>query len=104
MTNLATFIGFFIFTTAGMVFIKLGSQVSQHKLYTMPVLDFKFSILSLLGFFLYGLSFLLYASLLTKYELTFLNPVTIGVTSILIFTSGVLFFSESLSVVKVASL
>jgi drug/metabolite transporter (DMT)-like permease len=104
MINLLTFIGFFVFTTAGMIFIKLGGQASHHKFLTVPVIDFKLTILSLLGFFLYALSFLLYASLLQKYELTFLNPVTIGVTSILIFFSGVIFFSESLNIAKIASL
>jgi drug/metabolite transporter (DMT)-like permease len=104
MTNLFTFIGFFLFTTAGMIFIKLGGHSSQHKFFTVPVIDFKLTLLSLIGFFLYGLSFLLYASLLQKYELTFLNPVTIGITSVLIFISGVIFFNEALSVVKVASL
>jgi drug/metabolite transporter (DMT)-like permease len=73
MINILTFIGFFIFTTAGMVFIKLGAEPSHHKLLTIPVVDFRLSIMSLLGFLLYGLSFLLYASLLTKYELTFLT-------------------------------
>ncbi|MDB5168821.1 MAG: hypothetical protein JWO41_177 [Candidatus Saccharibacteria bacterium] len=104
MINLLTFIGFFLFTSAGMVLIKLGSQASHNAILTLPILDFKLSIVSLLGFFLYGLSFLLYATLLTKYDLTFLNPVTIGVTSVLIFASGVIFFNEALSLIKIISL
>jgi drug/metabolite transporter (DMT)-like permease len=104
MVNLLTFIGFFLFTTAGMIFIKLGGDPSHHRILTVPVIDFKLTTLSIIGFLLYGFSFLLYSSLLQKYELTFLNPVTIGITSILIFTSGVLFFSETLTFIKIASL
>jgi drug/metabolite transporter (DMT)-like permease len=82
MINLLTFLGFFIFTCAGMVFIKLGSHPQYHTFMTIPILDFKLSAVSLIGFLLYGFSFLLYSSLLPKYDLTFLNPVTIGITAI----------------------
>lgn len=104
MVNLLTFIGFFIFTSAGMVLIKMGSGSSHSAFFTVPVIDFKLSLLSIIGFLLYGFSFLLYASLLGKYELTFLNPVTIGITSILIFACGVIFFNETITLVKLASL
>jgi drug/metabolite transporter (DMT)-like permease len=104
MVNLLTFIFFFVFTTAGMIFIKFGGDPSHPRFLTVPVIDFKLTLLSLIGFLLYGFSFLLYSSLLQKYELTFLNPVTIGITSILIFISGVVFFNEHLSFIKIASL
>ena len=103
MINLLTFIGFFLFTSAGMVFIKFGGQ-SHNTFFTVPVIDFKLSTFSIIGFLLYGISFVLYSSLLQKYELTFLNPVTIGITAILIFFSGVVFFNETLTLVKVLSL
>jgi drug/metabolite transporter (DMT)-like permease len=104
MINLLTFIGFFLFTTAGMIFIKLGGDPSHHRFLTIPVIDFKLSTLSIIGFLLYGLSFLLYSSLLQKYELTFLNPVTIGITSVLIFASGIIFFGEHVGFIKIISL
>jgi len=104
MINLLTFIGFFLFTSAGMVFIKLGGEATQHSFFPVPVIDFKLSLLSFVGFLLYGLSFLLYSSLLQKYDLSFLNPVTIGVTSMLIFICAVIFFHENITVVKIISL
>jgi drug/metabolite transporter (DMT)-like permease len=104
MVNLLSFIGFFIFTCAGMVFIKLGGQPSHHTFFTVPVIDFKLSAISLIGFLLYGLSFVLYSSLLTKYDLTFLNPVTIGITAILIFFCGTIFFNESVTIAKIVGL
>jgi drug/metabolite transporter (DMT)-like permease len=104
MINLLTFLGFFIFTCAGMVFIKLGSHPQYHTFMTIPILDFKLSAVSLIGFLLYGFSFLLYSSLLPKYDLTFLNPVTIGITAILIFICGVAIFNETVTLVKVVGL
>lgn len=104
MVNLFTFIGFFLFTCAGMVFIKLGGESTRQSFLTLPVLDMRISLVSLLGFFLYGLSFVLYSSLLTKYDLSFLNPVTIGITSILIFACAVVFFQENITATKLVSL
>ena len=102
MVNILTFIGFFLFTCAGMVFIKLGAQ--HNVLFTVPVLDFKLSALSFVGFLTYGISFVLYSSLLTKYDLSFLNPFTIGITAVLIFICGLTLFHETLTLAKVAGL
>lgn len=104
MVNLFSFIAYFIFTCAGMVLIKLGGQANYQSFLTVPIIDFRVSLTSLAGFLLYGMSFVLYSSLLVKYELSFLNPFTIGITSILIFASGALFFNETITVVKLISL
>lgn len=102
--NIIMFVAYFLFTCAGMVLIKLGGGASENALFTLPLVDFKVSLLSLLGFFVYGLSFLLYSIMLTKYELSWLNPVTIGITSILIFVSAALIFGEAITAVKVLAL
>jgi len=104
MGNIIIFISFFLFTTAGMVLIKLGSRASENILFTLPILDFKLSVLSLIGFILYGISFLLYATLLTRYDLSFLNPTTVGITSVLIFISAAVIFGEVITGVKVLAL
>lgn len=87
-----------------MVLIKLGGRPSESLLFSLPVVDFRVTVLTLIGFFVYGLSFLLYAILLTRYDLSFLNPVTIGITSILIFTSAVIVFGEAITVAKIIAL
>jgi drug/metabolite transporter (DMT)-like permease len=102
LQNITIFILYFIFACAGMVYIKLGS--AQNALFTIPGLDLKISLLSILGFVFYGLSFLLYAALLTKYDLSFLNPITIGIVSILIFICAIIIFGESISFAKIIGL
>lgn len=104
MNNVIMFILYFFFACAGMVLIKMGGQSTRDTLFNLPVIDLSVSLLSLLGFVFYGLSFLLYAALLTKYELSFLNPVTIGITSVLIFVSAVIFFGETITVARVLGL
>ena len=104
MINIAIFVAYFIFTCLGMVLIKLGGRPSENILFTLPVVDFRVTALTFIGFFVYGLSFLLYTILLTRYELSFLNPVTIGITSILIFASAALVFGEAITLAKIAAL
>lgn len=87
-----------------MVVIKLGGRVTSNVLLHIPVINVSFSLMSLIGFFLYGVSFILYSILLSKYELSFLNPTTIGITSILIFISAVVFFSEAITIPKIVAL
>jgi drug/metabolite transporter (DMT)-like permease len=98
------FVLYFLFACTGMVLIKMGGQPAQNTLFSLPVLNLNISIMSLVGFLFYALSFILFASLLGKYELSFLNPMTIGITSILIFISAVVFFGEVLSFGKLAGL
>lgn len=104
MNNILLFIVYFFFACAGMVFIKLGGQPVQSGLFTLPVLQLKVTLLTLLGFLFYGVSFLLYSVLLVRYELSFLNPVTIGITSILIFICAVAVFNETITVAKLVGL
>ena len=104
MINILMFVTYFIFTCLGMVLIKLGGRPSESSLFSVPVVEFRVTLLTLIGFFVYGLSFLIYSILLTKYELSFLNPVTIGITSILIFASAVVVFDEAITLAKIVAL
>jgi multidrug transporter EmrE-like cation transporter len=102
--NILLFLGFFTFTSAGMVFIKLGGQPGHAVFYTVPGLGFKLSAISLLGFFFYGVSFLLYSTLLQRFELSYLNPATVGITAILMFICAAVIFGETITAAKLGSL
>lgn len=104
LINFLLFVFFFIFTTIGMVLIKLGGQGHFPTLVTVPLLDLRVSLVSLLGLFFYGLSFVLYSTLLTRFELTYLNPATVGITAILIYISAVVVFHEAITPAKIGGL
>ncbi len=104
MKDVILFISYFLFTCSGLVLIKFGSIVKNGLLLKMPIVDISLSIYSLLGIICYGISFLLYIVLVSRHDLSFLNPFTVGVTSVLIFTSAVLFFHESVTVAKLVGL
>jgi multidrug transporter EmrE-like cation transporter len=103
-SNIFLFIFFFLFTCVGMVFIKLGAQAGHPALITLPFLGLRLSLISIIGFLAYGLSFVLYSTLLTRFELSYLNPATVGITSILIFICAVIVFGEVITPAKLGGL
>ena len=104
MTDIVLFVTYFLSSCSGQILMKYGSMVKDGFVFKVPVVDASFSLYSLLGFGFYGFSFLLFTILISRHDLTFLNPFSIGVTSILIFSSAVIFFGESLTFAKVLGL
>lgn len=104
MKDLIFFIAYFLFTCSGLTLIKYGSIVKDVLTLKVPIVDISLSIYSLLGIVCYGVSFLLYTVLVSRHDLSFLTPLTVGVTSVLIFASAALFFHESITIAKVIGL
>ncbi len=103
MKDAILFISYFILTCSGLVLMKYGSMAKQ-ALFKIPVVDMTVSVYWFLGLACYGISFLLYTVLVSRHNLSFLNPFTVGVTSILIFASSALFFHEAITLGKVIGL
>lgn len=104
MKDLILFITYFLFTCSGLVLIKFGSIAKNIAALKIPIVDISLTPFSLLGLACYGISFLLYVVLVSRHDLSFLNPFTVGITSVLIFTSAAIFFHESITVSKVVGL
>lgn len=104
MKDLMLFISYFLFTCSGLVLIKYGSIAKDVFTLRVPIVDISLSIYSFLGIACYGISFLLYTVLVSRHDLSFLNPLTVGITSVLIFASAALFFHESITIVKIIGL
>jgi drug/metabolite transporter (DMT)-like permease len=84
--------------------MKYGSIIKAGILFKVPVVDMSVSLFSFFGFVCYGISFLIYTVLISRHDLSFLNPFTVGVSSILIFASAAIFFGEILTVSKIVGL
>jgi multidrug transporter EmrE-like cation transporter len=52
------------------------------------------------GIVLYGVSFILYTYLLSKYDLGYIIPLTTGLVYVLIFTASFFIFKEAFTAVK----
>lgn len=56
------------------------------------------------GIILYGISFLVYTYLISKYDLGYIVPLTTGLVYVIIFTSSYLIFNELFTALKVVGI
>ena len=56
------------------------------------------------GVFLYGVSFILYTYLLSKYELGYIIPLTTALVYSVIFVASFIIFKESFTIIKVLAI
>jgi drug/metabolite transporter (DMT)-like permease len=98
MKALITFI-YLIVTTSGMIFMKLGGN--SLSLLINKGLEFKIGGLTLLGFALYAVSFLLWQHLLVTFDLSYIVPLTTGIVQILTLIIGALIFKENINIYSI---
>lgn len=90
---------YLLLTTGGMVLMKLGgnSLVLSFKNGFM----FKMGYLTMLGFIVYLLSFILWQRLLVAFDLSYIVPITTGISQIIILIVGYFIFKESINVFNI---
>lgn len=87
-------------TVSGLTLVKLGSQGAPLLSRNGDKLDWNIGPLVFLGLIAYGLSFLLFMWLVSKFQLSLLIPLTAALVQISIFIVAVVFFKESLTLIK----
>lgn len=60
--------------------------------------------LAILGIFTYGLSFLMYIILVSKYELGFIVSLTTALVYIIVFTASFVIFKETFTILKIIAI
>ena len=97
ITNIVLITIYVILTVSGLVFFKLGST----KDFTLGIGNGSFSMsinfIAILGVICYICSFLLYMFLVSKFDLSYIVPVTQGIVYVLIFLSSIGVFKEKIS-------
>lgn len=95
----------YVITTAlGLVFIKLGTTSGLPIAIVENSIKLNLNLQSVAGLILYGLSFLLYIYLLSKFDLGFVIPLTTALVYILIFIASFIIFKESFTAMKIAAI
>ena len=89
---------YIIFSVSGSTLLKLGSTTKT--LFTVPFINMGISAYTFIGFICYGLSFLFYTILLSKFDLSFISPLTVGLVYVLLMITAFLFFHEQVTVYK----
>lgn len=91
-------------TVGGLTLVKLGTNGSALFSKVDDRLVWNIGLLTVLGILCYGLSFLLLMFLVSRYELSFIIPVTTALGQILIFIVAVTIFKEQFTVLKLLAI
>lgn len=88
-------------TSAGLIVLKLGTQTGTPTPILGERLTFNLNWIVFLGVLLYGVSFLLYVYLISRFELGYVIPVTAAFVYLLVFAASFFIFKETFTAVKV---
>lgn len=97
-------IAYILTTSSALVLIKLGTDSGAPIAIVEHSIKFNINLSIIAGIFLYGLSFLLYIYLISKFDLGFIIPITTALVYVLIFTASFFIFHESFTVIKIAAI
>lgn len=85
---------YLFFTTSGIFLMKAGGD-SLHLSFFKGI-EIKMNYVTLLGFICYAVSFLLWQKLLATYDLSYIVPITTGISQIIILLIGIVRFGEQI--------
>ncbi len=88
---------FLVLTLSGLILMKLGGNAGTMSIESGN-LSFSFNIVSLVGLICYILSFLVYTSIIVKFDLSYISPVTSGITQLGSLIAGIILFNENISI------
>lgn len=88
-------------SASGLILFKLGASNKVILSISQGIFNFKIGYLSIFGILCYGCSFIIYLGLVSKYNLSYLVPVTSGIIQILILLASYYIFDEVVTVPNV---
>lgn len=95
----------YILTTClGLVILKLGTTTGLPVSYINDKLQFNLNPYIISGFLLYGLSFILYIYLISKFDLGYIIPLAAAFVYILIFVASYFVFDEVFTATKIVGI
>lgn len=91
-------------TVSGLVLLKLGTTGSSLFLVIGGKISVTVGILTVLGILFYGISFLLYILLISKFNLSYIIPLTTAFVYILVFIASYYIFKEGFTPLKIIAI
>lgn len=96
------YIALYVLTTSSaLIALKLGTKAGAPIAFANGKLGFNLNAMALLGIFLYGTSFLIYMSLISKYDLGYIIPLATALVYIIIFFASYAIFKEVFTPLKI---
>ena len=93
---------YIFFSTAGIVLFKIGSKVPYAISAKNGVFSMQFGFMSISGLISYIIGFLFYMKLISKYNLSYIGPICIGMTYLLVFMSALFIFNEKVTIINIS--
>lgn len=103
MINIILIAVYIILTIGGVVLFKLGTQKDFLVSIATGIFTLKISLISIIGLVCYLCSFFMYMFLISKFDLTYIVPVTTGIVQVATFVLAIIIFKESVTVSKVVA-
>lgn len=91
-------------TSLALIVLKLGSKGGAPAQFIDGKLHFNITLYTVSGIALYGISFILYMYLISKFDLGYIIPLTTALVYIIIFTASFIVFKEAFTVLKVVGI
>ncbi len=88
-------------TSFALIVLKLGSKLGPPVQILNNKLHLNLTTYTIFGVLFYGVSFLLYIYLISKYDLGYIIPLTTALVYIIIFTASFTIFKESFTLIKI---
>ena len=82
---------------SGLILMKLGVNTGE-LIFNQGTFSFSINVISFLGLVCYILSFLFFTSIVVKFDLSYIVPLTSGVVQVLTLFSGFFIFNENISI------
>ena len=99
--NWLLIISYIVLSVAGQILFKYGANKRFSFSYISGSINISISWISIVGAMCYVASFLLFLLLLSKYDLSRINPILVGLTYILALAAAVMILRESITVVQI---
>lgn len=95
---------FIVTTSLGLIVLKLGTSKGLPISFVDNKLVFNINLLTVTGIMLYGISFMTYIYLLSRYDLGYIIPLVSAFVYIIIFVASYFIFKESFTPAKIAGI
>ena len=86
---------YILFTTTGLLLIKLGGDTFKVSL--KPTFSFNMGYVTMIGFLCYIISFLLWQKLLVTFDLSYIVPIATGIVQVIVLLMGIFVFKEQIN-------
>lgn len=91
-------------TSFGLIILKLGTNAGLPISYAHNKLQFNINFYSIAGIVLYGISFMLYIYLISKFQLGYIIPLATACVYVVIFIGSYVVFKETFTPLKIAGI